>query len=107
MHISRTASRGCTGQAGSSPALRQGLDSEPRELEGILQYLVHLSTLLQEAGLLVLHLEPFKMLSGSASEGRNPTMFCLCSVWAVLFQRSGDRLLPVLALRAEGGLSCL
>lgn len=107
VHISHTAPHGCTGQAASSPALLQGLESEPWELEGILQHLVHLLTLLQEAGLLVLHLEPFKMLSGSASEGRNPTTFCLCPVWAVLFQRSGDRLLPVLALKAEGGLSCL
>lgn len=61
------------------------------KLEVILCHLAQSLNLLQEAGLLVLHLEPFEMFSVSASEERNPTAFWPCSVCAVLFQKSGDK----------------
>lgn len=75
-------------------------------MEGTSHHLVQFLTLLQEAGLLALHLEPFKMLSGSASEERNPTVLWLTQ--CVFYSRSQEigyflsRLLG-----AEGGLSHL
>ena len=87
----------------SSPAQLQGLESELQEFEGILQHLVQLLTPLRKAGLLVLHLKAFKMLSDSAFKERKPTGFWPCSVWAVLFQRPEDTLHPVLVLGQRVG----
>lgn len=56
-----------------------------------------------ESWLLALHMKPFKMLSDSAFKERNSTGFWPCSVWAVLFQRSEDTLLPVLVLGQRVG----
>lgn len=99
MHISHMVA---PARPGFSPALLKGSESESQELEGICHQLVQFLTLFQKAGLLALHLEPFKPLSGSASEERNPTAFWLCSVYAILFQKSGDRLLPSPALEGRG-----
>lgn len=88
-------------RAGSSPAPLQGLESQLQELEGILHHLVLFLTLLQETDSLALHLEPFKILSGSASEERSPTVFWPYSV-CVLSQKSGYWLLSFLALGVSG-----
>lgn len=106
MHISYMAHMAPRARAGSSPAPLQILESQLQEVEGTSHHLVQFLTLLQEAGLLALHLEPFKMLSGSASEERNPTVLWLTQ--CVFYSRSQEigyflsRLLG-----AEGGLSHL